>query len=99
MVTDLKAAYDHPANLLRRVSARWRQRDLDQSAGYSRSADALAIYEKNNDVTFAALDNGTLATIREQFNAARDVDLPMDVRNEAAEDVLRAVTDLLGLGD
>ena len=74
-MTDLTTARDHPAVVL-------------THSGFSDAADVLYNYEREGDVTFAALDNSALEAVVEAYEDGTD-----------PSEFISAVVDLLGLGD
>ena len=81
MAMDLTTAHDHPAVLLTE-----RRQEM--------AATILRDYESERGITFAALDNDTLASLRAAYEA---IDGPNS--GQAMADLVNAVGDLLGLGE
>lgn len=84
MATDLTTARDHPAALL-------------DAAANPYPASILWKYERDNGVTFAALDNDALAAVREAYARMQEAPRNSGDRNLARIDLADAVADLLGL--
>lgn len=97
MATDLTKVQDHPAELLLRKAAQDRHERLGTEVarqGIKSAAETLRKHEQEHGVTFAALDNETLARVAETYDLyARQ---PGQYK---AYEVCDAVRDLLGLGD
>ena len=89
MPTNLDSVRDHPANLLMAF-------EPGIAHGFVGAAGHLLDYEADKGVTFAALDNEALATVREDFAAVcanvNSPQMPNEVRN-----LIDSVRDLLGL--
>lgn len=116
MTTDLKNIYDHPAVLL---DAEAERLSLPEVHGGTityppvvrEAAALLRSYEREHNVTFAALKNDTLERVREAYLretrptnptglTAQEYDDEWAVNYGHANDDLRlAVRDLLGLDD
>jgi hypothetical protein len=98
MSTDLNTVKDHPATLLRDFYAPQHATPGVVQA-YQTAATALTGYEQVNNVTFAALDNDTLAAVRGSYAQAQEAPVGSHIYTEALRDLYRAVGDLLGLDD
>lgn len=87
---DLATIHDHPIQVLLRTPG-------IPVGTYTAAVRRLSDYEAEHKVTFTALDNDTLANLREAYEASM-VALPNTGDHRAVDvDVLRAVADLLGL--
>lgn len=86
---DLKTSETHPVLVLRTVGNR------HDTAEYNGAASLLEAYETAREVTFAALDNDTLAAIREEYAAMQDA--TQQVADRIARDIVGLVRDLLHL--
>lgn len=94
MATDLTKVQDHPTALLRKAAEEshyLKGTPVAQSA-FKAAADTLKEHEKENGVTFAALDNEALARVAEAYETYRD-----DVEHPGV--LASAIADLLGLDD
>lgn len=97
MSTDLTTVYDHPANVIGEWLADLPTPHAERPGGI-RAAEVLRAHERENNVTFAALDNATLAAVKETYEAGESATGLVDV--STAHSVLRSVVaDLLGLDD
>lgn len=88
MPTDLTAVRDHPAAILAAIP----QGASPQPTGLL-AALALLEHEERHGVTFAALDNDALASVREAYDALDNTEPTF----EQVRDLARSVADLLGL--
>lgn len=111
MPTDLKAMKDHPLRVVTTWLDSLPAEHHERPGGY-RVQEVLAAHEREHGVTFAALDDATLARIRDAWaglgelaDAADPDDHPTvfedDARRDAAyrSEILAAVKDLIGLED
>lgn len=92
MSTDLLTVHDHPVNVLREGMKAW------DYIPFSGPATVIRTYEKEHDVTFAALDNDALQEVREAYNTfldAQDGYIPP----RGGSDLANAISALLGLDD
>lgn len=90
--TDLHAVSDHPATLLSERAEQMTRSinaTLEERSATFDAAHFLERYEREHDVTFAALDNVTLEYVRQQWTEA--------VNGNVRADVTGAIKDLLGL--
>lgn len=108
MPLDLTRVKDHPSRVLDRITYDGPKGEsetqtqfalrLVRAANIEEAATALASYEGEHNVTFAALDNDALAAVREAYAAGEDATGIVDV--STAHQALRdAVNALLGLDD
>lgn len=105
MTTDLKVARDHPATLLESSDAPSKPAEpfsdfefteREYNSGVSDAAEFLRNYEYQHGVTFAALDNDVLQSVRNSYaRIAQAVTLPQ--ANMEREEFIHAVAELLGL--
>lgn len=91
MTTDLKAVPDHPVNVLREGMKTW------DYIPFSGPATVIRTYEKEHDVTFAALDNVTLEMVRKEYEEF--LTGAGDINYIGGQGLADAVRDLLGLDD
>lgn len=99
MSADLRTQRDHPAALLQAEADRLSRPEVHRGTithpgEWSRAADLLRQHEAMHQVTFAALDNDTLARVREAYEHPHETSA-----FRAGDDLADAVRDLLGLDD
>ena len=95
MPTDLNLVSDHPVALLRKAAQDNHDRTHAPlvSAAYEAAAETLRKHQREQGVTFAALDNDALARVAETYAAYTDGSV------EGGGELAAAVADLLGLSD
>jgi len=89
MATDLSTVTDHPARII----------TDNFKPEFHAPADYLRAHEDEHQVTFAALDNVTLAGVREAYEQVAAAPLHSLDRERALETLYSYVGDLLGLND
>lgn len=97
-MTNLKKANDHPSAILRHAGPQ--QAVVAVKTGYAIAAAALQTYEREHDVTFAALSDEGLADLQVVWQAYRLT--PTNDRSSRVQSLLQIadiVGDLLGLDD
>lgn len=94
MPADLTNIYDHPVSVLNAAP----EHGYGEHADFEKAVEVLRAHEAENNVTFVALDNVTLAAVNEAYEAGESATGLVDV--STAHSVLRSVVrDLLGLDD
>lgn len=92
MSTDLARVNDHPAAVLER------QANVTQMVAHT-AAEALREYEQEKKVTFAALDNDTLAIVRQAYENVQMLPSGLTAYMASQRELNQAIGDLLGLED
>jgi hypothetical protein len=98
MSTDLKTVHDHPATLLEQRKRMVVVTNTTPEQALA-AAKALRAYERNEKVTFAALDNDALQAVREAYAETRLDRGIGGLSGEGWSDLADAVNALLGLED
>lgn len=108
MATDLTAVRDHPARvladhfnshpyLLADTTGSTFSKEVVDEATSQDAINVLRIYERDHAVTFAALDNDTLAQVQSLYREdPLGLDRSLTLRSD---EFIHAVADLLGLED
>lgn len=100
---DLSKAYDHPVQVLRKYLESVNRAEAFSAELKKLSAQdacqVLEAYEKEHDVTFAALDNETLAALKEAYWRDADPDFDESLSERRRMDIENAIDRLLGLED